>query len=55
MKDLIKIISKFKGSKYAVLINDLLNVFDIDSFFKYSKIINKKLRLMFRGKVKNSS
>ena len=38
MKELIKIISKFKGSKYAFLINDILNVFDIDNFFKYSKL-----------------
>ena len=33
MKDLIKKITKFKGSKYALLINDLLNILDIDNFF----------------------
>ena len=38
MRELIKIISKFKGSKYAILINDLLNIFDIDNFFKYSSL-----------------
>jgi len=43
MKDLIKIISKFKGSKYAFLINDVLNVFDIDNFFKYSTFFNLEI------------
>jgi hypothetical protein len=39
MKEMIKLMTKFKGSKYAYLINDVLNIYDIDNFFKKSKNI----------------
>jgi len=30
---MIKIMTKFKGSKYAFIINDIINVYEIDFFF----------------------
>jgi hypothetical protein len=39
MKEMIKIMTKFKGSKYAIIINDLLNIYDVENFFKKCRIL----------------
>ena len=39
MIELIKMINKYKGTKYATIINDVLNILNINDFFLESSEI----------------